>query len=84
MHALPSLQDEPSLLLGFEQVPVVGSHVPTTWHWSRAEQVTPAPPQTPLVQLSFRVQALLSLQEEPSVLFGFEHVPVAASHVPAM
>jgi hypothetical protein len=36
-----SLQSVPSALLGFEQEPVAWSQVPTTWHWSRAVQVTP-------------------------------------------
>jgi len=36
----PSLQAEPSTLLGFEQEPVAWSQVPT-WHWSLAVQVTP-------------------------------------------
>jgi hypothetical protein len=32
VQELPSLQDEPSPLFGFEQKPVCGSHVPATWH----------------------------------------------------
>ena len=32
VQALPSLHVEPSALLGFEQVPVAGSHVPASWH----------------------------------------------------
>ena len=32
VQALPSLQAEPLALAGFEQTPVVVSHVPATWH----------------------------------------------------
>ena len=32
VQALPSLHVEPSGLLGFEQTPVAGAHVPATWH----------------------------------------------------
>ncbi len=32
VQALPSLQDVPLVAMGFEQAPVVGSHVPATWH----------------------------------------------------
>ena len=54
----PSLQVVPFALIGFEQVPDVGSHVPCVWHWSGAAQTTGLPPvQTPFWQLSVRVQA---------------------------
>src|SRR5689334_19051432 len=36
---LPSSHGVPLLLGGLEQ-PVVGEHVPATWHWSSAVQVT--------------------------------------------
>jgi hypothetical protein len=32
VHGLPSLQVVPFGAVGFEQAPVVGSHVPVTWH----------------------------------------------------
>src|SRR2546426_2719325 len=41
------------------------------------------PVQTRLWQFSVGVQALLSLHFVPSVAVGFEHWPVAGSHVPA-
>ena len=41
------------------------------------------PVQTPLWQVSVRVQALPSLQAVPFVLVGFEHTPVVVSQVPA-
>jgi hypothetical protein len=40
VHAFPSLQLVPLAALGFEQLPVLGLHVPATWHWSLAVQVT--------------------------------------------
>ena len=45
VHALPSLQDDPSALFGFEQTPVAGLHVPALWHWSRAVHVTVFEPE---------------------------------------
>jgi hypothetical protein len=44
VQALPSLQKDPSLFAGFEQMPVPGAHVPTTWHWSCAVHTTGAEP----------------------------------------
>ena len=40
VHALPSLQVVPFAAAGFEQVPLVGSQVPSTWHGSLAPHVT--------------------------------------------
>src|SRR5438046_287852 len=40
VQALPSLHAVPSVFDGFEQVPLEGSHVPATWHWSEAVQTT--------------------------------------------
>src|SRR5215216_1226087 len=45
VQALPSSHDSPSGLSGLLHVPVVGSQVPATWHWSEAVHVlglTPA------------------------------------------
>src|SRR5207245_2396302 len=84
VQASPSLQLVPSALLGLEQVPLAGSQVPTSWHWSRAVQTTGfAPTQVPAWQESLWVQASPSLQAVPSVLFGLEQVPLAGSQVPA-
>jgi len=49
VQALPSVHGVPFCLGGFEQTPVAGSQVPTSWHWSSAVQVTPDVgfPQTP-------------------------------------
>src|SRR5437763_287673 len=38
--ASPSLHGVPSGVTGFEQVPVSGSQVPASWHWSWAVQTT--------------------------------------------
>src|SRR2546427_355120 len=84
VQALPSLQALPLVFAGFEHVPVVGEQVPTTWHWSEAVQTTGLlPVQTPLWQVSVRVQALPSLQVLPLAFAGFEHVPVVGEQVPA-
>ena len=65
-------------------MPVIVLHVPATWHWSDAAQVTGfAPVQVPAIHVSVCVHALLSLHVEPSGLFGLEHMPVIVLHVPA-
>ena len=84
VQALPSLHAVPFAALGFEQVPVAGSQVPATWHWSLAEHVTGFEPvQTPDWHVSVCVQALPSLHAVPLAAPGFEQAPVAGSHVPA-
>src|SRR5713101_3172201 len=84
VQALPSLQAAPSALAGLEQVPLAGSQVPATWHWSRAVQTTGfAAMQAPAWQVSLWVQALSSVQVVPSALCGVEQVPLAGSQTPA-
>ena len=84
VHASPSLHEVPFGAFGFEQVPVAGSHVPATWHWSLAEHVTGlVPVHVPAWHVSLCVQALPSLHEVPFGAFGFEQLPVAGLHVPA-
>jgi hypothetical protein len=85
VQAFPSLQLAPSALGGFEQRPVAGLHVPATWHWSAATQVTGfVPVQVPLWHESVWVQALPSLHAVPFATgAGLEHTPVAGPHVPA-
>jgi hypothetical protein len=84
VQALPSLHDVPSLALGLEQTPVPGLQTPATWHWSLAAQTTGFEPvHTPLWHESLCVQALPSLQDVPSLAFGFEQTPVPGLHVPA-
>ena len=65
-------------------MPVAASHVPTSWHWVLAVQVTGLPPtHEPAWQLSVLVHSLPSLHEVPSGLAGFEQVPLAELQVPA-
>jgi hypothetical protein len=48
VQALPSEQDAPSALTGFEHTPVAVLQVPAVWHWSGAAQVIGfAPTQAP-------------------------------------
>jgi hypothetical protein len=78
LHAVPFVAS------GLEQVPLVGSHVPATWHWSLAVHVTWLPAvHVPAWQVSFKSQALPSLQAVPLDAVGFEQVPVLGLHVPA-
>jgi hypothetical protein len=91
VQALPSLHDVPFGAFRFEQVPVAGSHVPATWHWSLAVHVTVVEPvQMPDWHVSVCVQALPSLHGVPFDLKPSAgqpaSVPVqvsAASHSPA-
>lgn len=86
VHALPSSQGVLLGLIGFEHLPLAGSHVPAVWHWSMAVHITAIPGvQTPLRHASpVPVQELLSLQGVPSVASGLEHVPVLGLQVPAV
>ena len=84
VQAFPSLQEVPSAAEGLEHWPVEGLQVPATWHWSLAVHVTWLPAaQTPLWHVSFKSQALPSLQAVPFAAVGFEHWPVLGLHVPA-
>src|SRR5438477_346598 len=75
----------PLVLAGSEHAPVAGLQVPAVWHWSEAVQTTGSlPVHTPPSQVSVRVQASPSLHAVPSAFAGFEHIPLAGSHVPAM
>jgi len=59
-------------------------HVPATWHWSLAVQVTGVPDaHPPFWHVSLCVHALPSLHDVPFAATGFEHAPVAVLHVPA-
>src|SRR5205823_3398771 len=76
VHASPSSHEVPFGLGGFEHLPVAGSQVPASWHWSCAVQTTGfAPVQVPAWQVSLRVHALSSSQ--PAV-FGAWTQPVTA------
>jgi len=70
-------------LAGFEHTPVDGLQVPASWHWSGAGHTTLFPPvQVPPWQVSVWVHAFPSSQALPFGFGGFEHTPVATSHVP--
>jgi hypothetical protein len=68
VQALPSLQAEPFGFAGFEQVPVAGLHIPTSWHWSLAVQTMGVPAtQVPVaLHVSAPLHALLSEQLVPA------------------
>jgi hypothetical protein len=84
VQGLPSSQEVPSALIGFEHTPVAGSQVPTSWQASRAVQVTGSLMiHSPKRHASPVVQASPSSQEVPSNFGGLEHTPVAGSQVPA-
>jgi hypothetical protein len=83
VQVLPSVQEDPSAIGGFEQSPVAGSHAPTTWHWSSAVQIRGVPAvQRPDLQTSPLVQELPSLHGVRSATGGFEHVPVDGLQIP--
>jgi hypothetical protein len=83
VQAFPSAHAEPLALSGFEQIPVAGAQIPTSWHWSLAVQVTGfAPTHNPAWQVSVCVHAVPSAQVVPLALAGFEQIPVAGAHVP--
>jgi len=84
VHALPSLHAVPLAATGLEHVPVLGLHVPATWHASLALHVTGfAPVQVPPWHVSVCVHALPSLHAVPLAATGLEHAPVLGLHVPA-
>src|SRR5437899_2531951 len=83
VQALPSLQVVPLGAAGLSHWPVEVLHVPATWHWSEAVQVTGLlPVHTPLWQVSVCVQALPSVHGVPFVFGGLEHTPVVVLQVP--
>jgi hypothetical protein len=84
VHAFPSSHVDPSAAFGFEQIPVAGSQVPTSWHASEATHKTGfAPAHTPPWHISVCVQALPSSHVEPSAFAGDEQRPELGLHTPA-
>lgn len=84
VHALPSLHVVPLDAMGFEHVPVLGSHAPATWHWSLAAHETGLDPvHAPLTQAYAWLHLLEPVHAVPSGAAGFEHVPEAGSQLPA-
>ena len=49
VHASPSSHAAPSPLAAFTHCPVIGSHAPSRWHESGAEQSLVVPAQVPAV-----------------------------------
>jgi hypothetical protein len=85
VHKSPSSQLEPFGFCGFVQLPVAGLQLPTSWHWSSAEQLTGFEPvQFPAWQVSVCVQRSLSSQLDPSGLAGFEQLPDPGLQMPAV
>lgn len=84
-HKFVPVHEVPSVTVGFEQVPLLGLHVPTAWHWSLAVHVTGFEPvQTPVWHVSVCVHAFPSLHVVPFDAVGLEHAPVDVLHVPAV
>ena len=84
VQASASEQAVPFGAFGLEQVPVDGLHVPATWHWPLAVQITGLEPaHVPDWHVSVCVQASASEHAVPFGAAGLEQVPVAGLHVPA-
>src|SRR5438132_1257086 len=67
VQGLASLHGTPSSFAGSEQLPVAGSQVPASWHWSEGRQTTGSlPMHAPLSQVSVCVQRSPSSQAVPS------------------
>ncbi len=82
MHALPSLHAVPFDAAGFEHTPVLGLHVPATWHWSCAVQTTGFDPvHVPAWHVSVCVHALPSLHAVPFATGVCVHVPLTQASV---
>jgi hypothetical protein len=81
VHALPSLHPVPFALAGFEHVPSLGLHVPASWHWSLAVQLTGLPgAQVPFWHVSFVVHLLPSSHALPFALGLQPVLLVAGAH----
>jgi hypothetical protein len=84
VHAFPSLHAIPSAAAGFEHAPVLGLHVPATWHASLAAHGTGFDPvQAPFWHVSVCVHPLPSEHAVPLAATGLEHAPVVGLQVPA-
>jgi hypothetical protein len=84
MQRFVPAQAVPSALGGFEHWPLVGSHVPATWHGSEAVQTTGFDPtHAPAWQVFVWKQGFVPVHAVPSALAGLEHVPVAGLQTPA-
>src|SRR5439155_579829 len=73
VQASPSVRVLPFGLVGVEQMPLAGSQMSGSWHWSGAGQTTGfVPAQAPAWQVSVWVQASPSVQALPFGLSGLE------------
>jgi hypothetical protein len=85
VQALPSSHAAPLVLLGFEQLPLAGLHVPALWHWSEGVHTTGFEPvHVPVWQVSVCVQAFVSLQLVPLGRGESPHSPVPVLHTPTL
>jgi hypothetical protein len=76
VQASPSLQVIPSAAAGFEQTPLLGSHVPATWHWSLAVHATGFEPvQTAFWHVYVCSHLFVPLQAVPLAAGVWLHVP---------
>src|SRR2546425_54302 len=84
VQASPSEQALPSAWFGLEHVPLAGSQIPATWHWSSAVQTTGfAPPQTPVLFNDTAAPESSSLSVHDALRIWLEQVPFAGSQTPA-
>lgn len=85
VQAFPSLQRVPFETGGFRQMPLDGSQVPGTWHWSEAVHVMGVPGiHAPAVQTSYCVHVFPSLHGVPLENVVRAQTPVAGTHTPAV
>lgn len=83
VHGLPSSHAAVPGFGMFVQTPVCGSHLPGTWHVSKAVHDTALPPvQTPAWHVSSWVHSSPSSQAAPSALTGSVQVFVLGSQMP--
>jgi hypothetical protein len=76
VHAFPSLQLVPFVAVGFEQAPVLESHVPATWQESLAVHVTGFDPvQAPAWHAYVCSQRFVPVQVVPFADAVWLHVP---------
>ena len=70
------LQVVPFEAIGFEHIPVIGSHVPATWHGSVAVHV--------MAPLSWHVPLLVHVPEPRHGLLGEQSAPTSGAQVPVV
>ena len=67
-----------------EHIPVAGSQLPATWHWSLAVHVTGFDPVHAPAWHAYNVlHLLLPVHAVPSGAPGFEQAPIVGSQLPA-